>query len=201
MKKSITKCENYLIGQCLKSWYDLATDEQILLGKQWYGDAQDYAKYLSMKYNIELYVCATVISCLSPNNKWERNKIDAENVIKAWIAGIPPESIKVCTYNANKVKAFLALDGQLISEKSPKTHAFAMNVGLKSADHITIDKWHLRACMFTPDDGIKECVESCTIVQYRRVEKITAQLAQELNLKGYELQAIIWVTIKNNWGR
>ena len=160
MKQSITKSENYLIGQCLKSWYDLATDEQILLGKRWYGDAQDYAKYLSMKYNIEVYICATVISCLSPNNKWERNKIDAENVIKAWIAGIPPESIKVCTYNANKIKAFLALD-----------------------------------------DGVKECVESCTIVQYRRVEKITAQLAQELNLKGYELQAIIWVTIKNNWGR
>ena len=76
-----------------------------------------------------------------------------------------------------------------------------MNVGLNSADHITIDKWHLRACMFSPEEGIKECVESCTAVQYRRVEKITAKLAKEYDLKGYEFQAIIWVTIKDAWNR
>jgi len=76
-----------------------------------------------------------------------------------------------------------------------------MNVGLNSAEHITIDKWHLRACLFGPEDGIKDCVESCTNVQYRRVEKITAKLAQEYNIKGFELQAIIWVTIKDAWNR
>ena len=201
MKQSITKCDNQQVKRCLMKWIEKASDAHIQSGVMWYSEAQEFARYLSEKYNIDMYICATVISCLSPNNKWERNKIDAESVIKAWLAGIPPESVKVCTYSANKLKAFNALDGQLISEKSPKTHAFAMNVGLNSADHITIDKWHLRACMFTPKDGIQECIESCTIVQYRRIEKITAQVAKELGYKGYELQAIIWVTIKDAWNR
>jgi hypothetical protein len=36
-------------------------------------------------------------------------------------------------------------------------------------------------------------------MQYKRIERLTAQLAKREGFKGYELQAIIWVTIKNNW--
>ena len=202
MKKlSVTNYSDTKIKNRLNYWFNQATEQEIKDGKNWYKDAQEFSKYLSETYNIDSYVCASVISALSPNNKWERNKIDAETVIKAHLNGITPGSIKVCTYNANKNKAFDILNGKVITEKSPKTHAFAMNVGLLSSDHITVDKWHLRACLVYPNDGILPCVESCTSVQYRRVEKITSQLAKENNLKGYEFQAIVWVTIKNKWGR
>lgn len=40
-----------------------------------------------------------------------------------------------------------------------------------------------------------------TTLQYRRIEKITSKIAKDNGLKGYELQAIIWVTIKNAWNR
>lgn len=202
MKKlTVTNYSDTKIKNRLKAWFDIASEKQVFLGKNWYKDAQDFAKYLSETYNLDTYVCASVISALSPNNKWQRNKIDAETVIKAYLNGIGADSVKVCTYNANKIKAFRILKGDLITEKSPKTHSFAMNVGLLSSDHITVDKWHLRACLLYPNDGILPCVESCTSVQYRRVEKITAQLSKEFNLKGYELQAIIWVTIKEAWNR
>lgn len=195
-KLSITKFSDTKIKNRLNYWFSLATEEDINNGKNWYKDAQDFAKYLSETYGIDSYVCASVISALSPNNKWDRNKIDAETVIKAYLNGIAPESIKVCTYNANKKKAFNILNGKVITEKSPKTHAFAMNVGLLSSEHITIDKWHLRACLSKVKTDV---VESCTAVQYRRVEKITSQLAKENGLKGYEFQAIVWVVIRNIW--
>jgi hypothetical protein len=202
MKKlTTTKATDLSIYNNLKSWVMAAAKEDIYQGKFWYADAQVFCMKLSLKYNIDSYKCAAVVSCLSPNNKWKRNKIDAVNVIEAFLNGLSADDVKVCTYNANKIKAFSVLNGALISEKSPKTHAFSMNVGLLSASHITIDKWHLRACVLTPSDGIMDCAESCTIVQYRRIEKITAQLAQELGLKGYELQAIIWITIKRIWNR
>jgi len=201
MKLSVTNYSDTKIKNRLNDWFNLATEKEIKDGKNWYKDAQDFAKYLSDTYEIESYVCASVISALSPNNKWERNKVDAEAVIKAHLNGIAPEKIKVCTYNANKNKAFDILKGKIITEKSPKTHSFAMNVGLLSSEHITIDKWQLRACLLYPKDGITPCVESCTAVQYRRIEKITSQIAKENNLKGYELQAIIWLTIKNAWNR
>lgn len=195
MKKlSVTNYSDTKIKNRLNYWFDLATKDEIKQGKDWYKDAQDFAQYLSKKYSIDSYVCASVISALSPNNKWDRNKVDAENLIKAFKQG--SRDVKVCTYNANKDKAFKILEGKVITEKSPKTHAFAMNVGLLSSEHITVDKWHLRACLTKEKTDV---VESCTSVQYRRVEKITSQLAKERGLKGYEFQAIVWVTIRNNW--
>jgi hypothetical protein len=46
-----------------------------------------------------------------------------------------------------------------------------------------------------------DAVESCTIAQYRRIEMLTSSVAQEYSLKGYEVQAIIWVMIKKIWNR
>ena len=201
-KLSITQYSDTKIYNRIKSWYQLATNQQINLGLSWYSDAQKFCKDVATKYGIDSYIVASVVSALSPNNKWERNKVDAITVIEAYLNGISPSNIKVCTYNANKLKAFAILkDGTKITAKSPKTHSFAMNVGLLSSEHITVDKWHLRACLLYPKDGLKSVVETCTTFQYRRVEAITAKLAHELNLKGYELQAIIWLTIKNAWNR
>jgi hypothetical protein len=123
-------------------------------------------------------------------------------VIKSHLSNALQSSVKVCTYNANKEKAFKILkEGKKISSKSPKTHAFAMNVGLLSSDHITVDKHHLRACVCVPTDGVVNAVENCTSLQYRRVEAITAKLAKRYRLKGFQMQAIIWVAIKQNWNR
>jgi thermostable 8-oxoguanine DNA glycosylase len=66
---------------------------------------------------------------------------------------------------------------------------------------VTIDKWHIRACLCKPREGIVDTTETITSAQYRRVEAITARIAEEHKLKAYEAQAIIWVTIKEGWGR
>lgn len=200
-KRSIKNIKDKDVINKLKDWYTSASSENIRKGMHWYREAQDFCKDLNEKYGIDLYVCAAVVSCLSPNNKWERNKVDAEAVIVAFINGINPDNIKVCTYDRNKLKAFKVLNGEMIAESSPKTHAFAMNVGRLSSEHITIDKWHIRACLCGIDEGAVDCVDSITAKQYRRIEQITSMVAKEFGLKGYELQAIIWVTIKQAWNR
>ena len=91
--------------------------------------------------------------------------------------------------------------GEEIAAKSPKTHAFAMNIGRLSEKHVTIDKWHIRACLCQPSEGIVDTTETVTGAQYRRIEAITARLAEVNKLKAYELQAVIWVAIKQKWGR
>lgn len=202
MKRSVTKLTDKQIYRSLHNWFAESTAQEREDGKLWYKEAQMFTKYVAEEYGIDSYRVAGVVSALSPNNKWERNKYDAITVIKAHLAGLSPNDIKVCTYNANKIKAFEILRGDTeITAKSPKTHSFAMNVGLNSPEHITIDKWHLRACVTLPNDGIVDCMESCTSVQYRRIEALTANVAKSLGYKGYELQAIIWVTIKRVWDR
>jgi len=206
-KRAVPKITDQEIYDNLETWYKSATRSNRKAGKSWYKDAQSFCKDTAKKYNIDSYIVASVVSALSPNNKWERNKIDAEALIGCFSCGKFTEkeimeNVKVCTYDANKLKAWKILrEGKKISSQSPKTHAFAMNVGLLSRDHITIDKWHLRACVCVPNDGIVDAVESCTALQYRRIEAITAKLAKRYRLKGYQLQAIIWVAIKESWNR
>ncbi len=201
-KRKVTETTDRKIENRLIKWFEAANALDIESGKAWYREAQTYTQFLSETFKIDSYTCAAVISELSPNNKWERNKIDAFNVIQAFKAKKKPDDVSCCTYNANKRKVFNILKGKLaLNAKSPKTHAFAMNVGLLSSDHVTIDKWHVRACLTSPSEGIRETVESVTPAQYRRIEAITVKLAKKYGLKGFEFQAIVWVTMKRNWNR
>ena len=201
MKKAVTTTTDRIISNNLEAWFDHASLYNRTDGLIWYEKAQSFCQQTAATYDIDSYTVAGVVSALSPNNKWSRNKVDAITVIEAWLSGKGPDDVKVCTYNANKQKAFRILEGESITESSPKTHSFAMNVGLNSPDHITIDKWHIRACLCKPADGVVDTVEGVTPKQYRRIEAITARIAHKHNLKGYEMQAIVWVTIKQAWGR
>jgi hypothetical protein len=180
-------------------WYSIATPEDILEGVQWYADAMAYAQFLSIEFNISKVTAAAVISALSPNNKWERNKVDAFNVIQAWRDGLTPDHVKCCTYNANKFKAFFILQGNAeILRKSRKTHAFALNVGANDESVVTIDKWMLRA-FATTSKTPKQCRESVTAQQYDVLAKQFCKVARDTGYKPYELQAIIWVVIRKHW--
>ena len=197
--KTATITKDATILRHLRGWLAESTPADIEAGRGWYREAMDYARYLSVEFNVSRKVAAGVISALSPNNKWERNKIDAFTVLQAVRDGLGPDSVSVCTYGANKRKAFaIATGDESILQKSPKTYAFAMNVGENSADHVTVDKWHMRACL-TSSRKRTQVQESPTAMQYRRIEGLTAQLAKREGFKGYELQAIIWVTIKRHW--
>jgi hypothetical protein len=52
------------------------------------------------------------VSALSPNNRWERNKVDAKAVLRAVRDGVDCADVKVCTYDANKRKAFEIAKGR-----------------------------------------------------------------------------------------
>jgi len=200
--RTINKETDRKIYNRLKRWLDHASEESIAEGLNWYSDAQQFTRDLSRETGVDPYTVAAVVSALSPNNKWDRNKIDAAAIINAYITGQSFHTVKVCTYNANKHKAIKLLQSKTrIRKLSPKTHAFAMNIGRLSGSHITIDRWHMRACIVDPKEGPRPCIESPTIKQYQRIEQITARVANDVGLLGYELQAIIWLAIKSNWNR
>ena len=88
--------------------FTLATSQEVQLGVDWYASALNIAGRIASKYHIRVEVAAGVIAALSPNNRWERNIIDAEAIIKCWAAGGTDEDIlavKCCTYTAMRQKA------------------------------------------------------------------------------------------------
>tara|TARA_B110000858_G_scaffold51518_1_gene59668 strand:- start:523 stop:1128 length:606 start_codon:yes stop_codon:yes gene_type:complete len=182
-----------------KVWAGRATEAEVREGKAWYAEAMEFTKYLSVTFNLSQVVSAGVVSALSPNNKWERNKIDAFNLIQAFKNGESMDSVKVCTYGANKRRAWAIMSGDLkMLRKARKTHAFALNVGMMDESVVTIDKWMLRAFVSTSQTP-KDLPTNITPVQYDRLSAHFCKVAKRMGHKPYELQAIMWVTIRNRW--
>jgi hypothetical protein len=89
--------------------YFQATNLENFNGQRWYIDAKFAANSLAIQYDLPVCTVAGVIAALSPNNRWERNLLDAENLCKMYTLGGDLDSLKVSTYNANKAKAIQIL--------------------------------------------------------------------------------------------
>jgi len=189
--KDITPYMAKKIRENLRMYFDLASQDQIESGKQWYYSASDICNELAGDHFTTEQV-AGVISALSPRNKWERNIIDAGTVLRAVVDGLLPEHVKVCTFNTNKFKAFeIAKGNRTITDVSRKTYAFIRNIARLDPARVTVDVWHLRACFGkTIDTGL-------TPKRYDIIEAITLDEAKKVGLKGFEYQAIIWEVVRD----
>ena len=104
--------------------YDLATTGERREGMEWYNRANRVAADIASEHGISLETAAGVIAALSPNNRWERNIVDAENVIRAFSIGGAEEAerVKVCTYGKMRTKAI-----QILEATSIVDHASILN--------------------------------------------------------------------------
>ena len=90
--------------------YKLANPSEIKHGLTWYVNATKDCKEIAIKYDLPIHIVIGVVSALSPNNKWERNIVNADDLCKAFIDGQDMDSIKVSTYHKMKQKAWSILE-------------------------------------------------------------------------------------------
>ena len=127
--KQLTKYQLNKISKNLDKWFNLATKEEITEGLEWYKKANEICKDIAQKFNTTELIGASVISALSPRNKWEQNIKDAYKVFQAVQEGKEANDIKVCTFHTNKFKAFeIAKGNKTISSDAQKTFAFVNNI-------------------------------------------------------------------------
>jgi len=178
----------------LESILNLANENDIKTGLNWYKDFYLWSENLGKKYNSDTFTIAQVFSALSPRNKLEKNKIDTLTVLEAIKQGLKPEQIKVSTFNRNKEKAFnIALNKDSINKDSLKTYSFCQNVGNLNSNFVTVDVWQLRALT-----GKKEN-KTPTKLEYLQLVELHKKIANKNNILGYQLQAITWETLRNNY--
>jgi len=193
--KKLTTYELTKISRNLDYYFNKATKEEINTGLNWYKDANNICKDIATKYDTTTLIAASVISALSPRNKWEQNIKDTYKVFEAVKFGLHPNDIKVCTFHSNKFKAFNLIAKNLqITDKSLKTFNFVHNIAFLSNKHLTVDIWHLRACF---SRMIKINKASIGKIAYQQIKSLTIKKATKLGLKGYEFQAIVWGSVRN----
>lgn len=181
----------------IQALLDLASAAETAGGLTWYQQASQVAITLADRYEIKEEQAAGVIAALSPRNKWERNLIDAENLIAAYVAGGAEacEDVKVCTFGANKAKAVRILEeafadgGVFIILSGPKLKEFYGCI--RGLDDVCIDG-HAYSIWFGDRVTLAK-VPSIGKKLRAEIKKDYLAVAQKNNLKGYEVQAITWV--------
>ena len=181
----------------IQALLDLASAGEQSEGLTWYQRANLAAVRLADQYEIAIDTAAGVIAALSPRNKWDRNLVDAENLIAAFVAGGDEAAadIKVCTFGANKKKALeiliWAAEGELVKQilSGPKlVEFFSCIIG---EDDVCIDG-HAYSIWFGDRVTLAK-VPSIGKKLREEIKKDYLAVAKKNNLKGYEVQAITWV--------
>lgn len=143
-------------------------------GLNWYSEAKSIAIKLAIRYHASIEIACGVIAALSPNNRWQRNLIDADLLLRHWKIGDKLESFKVATYNHNKDKAWQIAHGidPLEVLKGEKTRAFYQ-------------------CLLNPNNSHSVCVDSHAINIALGLQKTIAQ-TPTLNSGNYKLLALAY---------
>ncbi|MCP9876027.1 hypothetical protein [Cyanobium sp. A2C-AMD] len=174
--------------------YFLSNETEKHQGFNWYSQAKQIAARIANNYGLTTDTVVGVIAALSPNNKWERNLIDAENICRLYSVGGPASAAdcKVCTYKANLRKAVQILMGEDIVEtlSGPKVIEF-YNCILGRPD-VCIDG-HAYSVWFGDRLTMKE-VPSIGKKLRETIKQDYIGAAEYINIQPFELQAITWCT-------
>jgi len=177
--------------------YKLANASEIKHGLTWYVNANTDCMRIANTLELPLHIVVGVVSALSPNNKWERNIVNAEDLCKAFINGQDMDSIKVSTYHKMKQKAWYILetmpnyDETITILNGKKIVSFFRNISGDETD-ITIDG-HARNIYYNDRQGLTTPNTNIRKLEYLDIQKAYLRASKKLGIKAYELQAITWV--------
>jgi|TARA_R100000084_G_C4629711_1_gene137719 hypothetical protein len=177
--------------------YKLANPSEIKHGLTWYVNATKDCKEIAIKYDLPIHIVIGVVSALSPNNKWERNIVNADDLCKAFIDGQDMDSIKVSTYHKMKQKAWSILEQMPSYDETikilngKKIVSFFKNISGDESD-ITIDG-HARNIYYNDRQGLTTPNTNIRKLEYLDIQKAYLRASKKLGIKAYELQAITWL--------
>jgi hypothetical protein len=177
---------------------DLSSAADVAEGLAWYRTANTAAFELSVRYKITAVTACGVIAALSPRNKWNRNLVDAENLINVFCtAGADAcADVKVCTFGKNKEKALAILASDSCNLDSiekilsgPKLKEFFRCI--VGQDDVCIDG-HAYSIWFGDRITLNK-VPSIGVKLRRTIKEDYLAVAHANSMTGFEVQAITWV--------
>ena len=181
--------------------YKMATPEEKRDGIVWYVNAFADCKRIALDTKVPVHVVVGVVAALSPNNKWDRNIVNAKDLIEGYLNGEHVESIKVSTYHAMKHKAWSILDampdedGVSLILNGQKITSFYRNI--MGHDTCTVDG-HARNIYHGERQGLTDDKTNVGKREYFEISQAYVKAGKRVrvngrSLKAFEIQAITWV--------
>ena len=191
----------------ITAMFRLATPSEVRDGIVWYANAQQQARTLATNYGLPLEVVVGVIAALSPNNKWDRNVTNAQDMIHAYLNGDDIDSFKVSTYHTMKRKAWSILEAGADQEPQPANDWVKVILNgrkivaffecIMGEDSCCIDG-HARNIYYNERIGLTHDKTNIGVKEYATIAAAYSKAARALSKGGrtyhaYEVQAITWV--------
>lgn len=167
--------------------YHNATEDTVVLGRNWYSKAYTVACELAEEFDITVTQAAYVIAALSPNVAWPHNVASARGACEGHKAGDTPADYRGAGYGVNKVKAERILNGDLSALNGPKVTQFAEGI-LGNPQACTVDVWMQRAVGL--DDTVPDRVNNM-------IRKAIYSAAKAVGETPKDFQAIVWTQVRN----
>lgn len=184
--------------------YRRATEQDISGGIEWYARAKREALMIAKTFDIPVSTVIGVMAALSPNNRWDRNKVDAYNMCSSFTKDLGQDAFKVSTYNAMKEKAWSILQDKLTSDadilerlNGQKIRSFYSNIA--GLDEVTIDGHALNIAR-GKREGLTSDKTNIGVKAYRDLQSAYVKAAKRVNVAPHELQAITWTTWRREHG-
>lgn len=182
--------------------FDTATDDELAAGLEWYDKAKGMVVEWSVKYGFDPLTVAGVVSALSPSVSWDRNVVDAENLLRAVSCGeTDARNIVASTYPAQVEKAV-----RIAWTQNPehvgnglKTVSFFCNIaGIWDTSAVTVDRHMLGAAVGSRTTEHQKI--AVTDKRYFAIADAIKALARNRNVLPKQAQAVIWTTYRRRIG-
>ena len=176
--------------------HNLARPDEVKHGMTWYHQALCECRTIANKHDMPEHIVVGVVAALSPNNRWERNVTNADDLIAAFINGDHIESVKVSTYHTMKAKAWRILEEMpdyaqaKVILNGQKITCFFENI--MGENTCTIDG-HARNIAYAERIGLTDDKTNIGKKEYALLQDAYRQAANQCDIKAYEMQAITWV--------
>ena len=181
--------------------YKLATPEEKRDGIVWYANAYSDCNRIAIDRSVSVHIVTGVVAALSPNNKWDRNVVNARELIQAFVNGDDMDSVKVSTYHTMKKKAWSILEdmpdheGVIVLLNGQKIVSFYRNI--MGDDTCTVDG-HAKNIYYGERHGLTDDKTNVGKKEYKTISDAYVKAGKRVrvngrSLKAFEIQAITWV--------
>ena len=169
--------------------YEIANDEELRIGREWYSIAKLEAQIIAATYGITQHQSIAIMAQLSPRTRWNKNVAGTIDLLEnGWPMGHIPQNVFRAIDSANSIDPLNDPNGK-------KVNAFAQNINGNPIP-VTIDVWAMRTAMNNAPGNYERMIDLVGV--YGAIQLAFQSVANKQNELPSSLQAIVWVVERGN---
>ena len=174
------------------------------MGASWYPEAKSACVAIATAHSVPVSIVVACVAALSPNNRWERNLVNANDMIANFLDGQPVERCKPSTYKLMRDKAWTILETGNASDETILKQLNGQKITsfyrcIMGENDCVIDG---HAYNIAKNERVELTNNKTSISKglYVELQNAYIAVAKKHGMKAHEVQAITWEKWRKSHG-